>query len=500
MNVIPLPNFFEKRPNTFTFTYNLPIYFSNEFTQTKEHFTNYFSKKSNITLSDSTSSKVIFLLNLDLHEEGYIIDVTEKSIIAEARTDKGAFYALQTIKQLIYTNNNLYTIDCILIKDEPRFTYRSFMLDVARHFFPKETIFKLIDLLSFHKFNYFHLHLSDDQGFRFKIEKYPLLTKIGSTRKRTKLLGGGYDNTPHSGFYTKEDMIEIINYAKRNFIEIIPEIDFPGHTTAILASYPELACINQNYKVAENFGIKKTSLCITKDNTYDFVYSLLDELIAIFPSKFIHIGGDELRIANYKKCEGCKKLLKESKSKAKFANYFINKIASYLREKGKIPIAWNDYINYNTNYNVISQHWKPFTKNKTIKEINEGRKTIISNFFYFYLDYPYSMTPLHKTYNFEPVFSKVISPDNIIGIESPLWTEYVPNDSILEYQVLPRLAAVSEVAWTNRELKNYNDFTKRLKHINEIYSKNYLNFHQNATKSYSLITRLIKTINWFRGK
>jgi hexosaminidase len=501
MNIIPLPNKYSFADGQFRIDQDTTINYSGEFKISSNTFIKFIKDQTNLRLNKCSNSKINITLNTDLPQEGYIIEITKDSLLIEARSDQGAFYAIQSLKQISHSKDGFLTFDCLFIEDVPRFTHRSFMLDVARHFFDKNMIMKVIDYLAFHKFNTLHLHLSDDQGFRIQIDKYPLLTQIGSYRPKTKHRGSSYDNTPHSGFYTKEDIIEIVNYARENFIEVIPEIDLPGHTTAILASYPILSCSEEQVDITVNFGIKSNVLCASKPVVYQFIYDLIDELCEMFPSKYIHIGGDEVRYKNWKKCKSCNKLMKEKslKSKGDLLRYFLNEVSSYIRNKGKTPIVWNDNINDSSNYNLIIQHWTPFKKKDTIAEINNGRKAIISNFFFLYLDYPYSMTPLEKTYNFNPVLKGVINDYNILGIEAPLWTEWINNKDALEKHLFPRLAAVSEVAWTNQINKDYSDFCNRLKHILNLYDETKISYCENVTIKKPRINRLINVVKWLRG-
>lgn len=502
MNIIPLPNYYKVKPGGFTINKSFTLNYSKEFAISSQYFLSLIKNKLNIEPTLFSQTKVNFVLNIELHQEGYIINIENNYLLIEAKTDQGAFYAIQSLKQMFVFNNNSLFINSVYIEDYPRFSYRGFMLDVARHFFDKKTVLKIIDYLALHKYNYLHLHLSDDQGFRIQIDKYPLLTEIGSKRTKTKILGGSYNLKPQEGFYTKADLKEIINYARNNFIEIIPEIDLPGHVTSILAAYPKLACSEEKLEVATSFGIKNNVLCPGNKQVYPFITELYQEIFSIFDSKYIHIGTDEVRFHKWKKCKNCKALMKEKniKNSQDLARYFMNTLLTYLRENKKIPIAWNDLINQNVNYNLILQHWTPFKQKRTIKEINNGRYAIISNFFYLYFDYPYSLTPLKKTYNFNPILKGVKALNNIIGIEAPLWTEWINNTSKLEEHLFPRLAAVSELAWTDEASKDYSNFCIRLKHLLKIYDQNGLNYKLDWEKELSLLQRIKKTYKWYKGK
>lgn len=483
MNIIPLPNNYKQRFGVFSINENSKINYSKEFILSTTALTSFIKSKTKLTILQSENSNINFLLNIELPSEGYILDINENELNIHARSDRGAFYAVQSLKQLFYFSDNQFCVNCIYIEDYPRFPYRGFMLDIARNFFNKDVVFKIIDMLALQKFNYLHLHLSDDQGFRLQIDKYPLLTEIGANYK---------------GFYTREDIKDIVRYAQDNFIEVIPEIDLPGHTSAIIASYPNLSCNNEKIEVEKKYGIIRRAICVSKNDTYEFVENILYEIMELFPSKYIHIGVDEVSTKNWKKCSSCRALLKQEnlKSYKDLARLFANNIASFLRENSKIPIAWNDLINYSSNYNIILQHWKPFTNKKSIKEINEGRKAIISNFFYYYLDYPYSMTPLKKTYNFNPILKGVTKKDNIIGIEAPVWTEYIKNENKLQEKIYPRLAAISEAGWTNHQSKNYEDFIKRLKEFLKLFSTQGIYYFEDYDKKEGLIKRVIKTSKW----
>lgn len=500
MFIIPLPNNYKQKEGNFIIETKTTFNSSNEFKISSEYFLDYINSFGNLKLEVSLNSNINFLLNPDIPNEGYIIDINENYLNIHARTDQGCFYAIQSLKQMITLDNKNLKISCIYIEDYPRFSYRSFMIDVVRHFFKKDVILKLIDYLAFHKLNHLHLHLSDDQGFRIQIDKYPLLTKIASKRSKTIKQGNPTKHETIEGYYTKEDIKEIVAYAKSRFIEVIPEIDLPGHSTAILAAYPHLSCHKEPLEVESKYGILKNSVCASNDEVYNFIYDVLDELMEMFDSKFIHIGGDEIRFRNWKNCISCKNLMKKEnlKSYKDLSRYFTNKVASYLREKNRTPIVWNDLINKKSNYNIILQHWTPYKKKESIKEINDDRLAIISNFFYLYLNYPYSMTPLKKTYNFEPIMKGINYPDNVIGIEATLWTEYIYSLNMIQEHIFPRLAAVSEIAWTNPDNKNYDQFLIRLKHLLKLYDKKLINYKLDYNKHESLVKRINKTVKWFK--
>ncbi|MDD3383707.1 MAG: family 20 glycosylhydrolase [Bacilli bacterium] len=406
-----------------------------------------------------------YLFNETFLPEEYRIIINDKGIIIESATTKGKFYAQMTLKQLfrIYPKNIPY----LEIRDSPKYSYRGYMLDSSRHFFSVEEIKKQIDIMALLKLNVFHWHLTDDQGWRIEIEKYPRLTEIGSTRRGTR-----GDNKIVSGYYSKQDIKEIIKYCQERFIEVIPEVDMPGHFTAACSSYPELLCTKKNIEVSESFGILPNIVCAGRDFAYKFCEEIMDEVTELFPSPYIHIGGDEALKTNWLFCPDCQNKIKEKglKDEEELETFFINHMASYLMSKGKKVICWNDGMNGNTvKDDVIMQYWKDndeFTL-KAIDEANTGRNLIISPFTKYYLDYNYGITSLKRTYNFKPLLKGITNSTKILGVEAPLWTEYVDNLSRMEYLMYPRLIAVAEVGWSENN-SDYDDFEIRLKKFNEI--------------------------------
>lgn len=499
MKIIPLPNQYHLKYDVLIINQNTKFNYAAEFVQSVKDFKDFVFKTINIELKQAEFAEINFVLDFSLELEEYHFEITENQLTLCARTDQGAFYGIQSLKQLFVIQDNQLEIRCGWIKDAPRFSYRGFMLDVARHFFKKEVIFRLIDLISFHKFNTLHLHLTDDQGWRVEIKKYPLLTEIGSIRQGTIQKDKTLDHRIHQGFYSKEDLKEIVAYAKSKFVEVIPEIDLPGHMNAMIAAYPNLSCRGKEIEVRTSFGINKTILCGGNPQVYQMIEDILLEIIEIFDSKYIHLGGDEAPTTYWKKCPKCQKMIKDNnlRNERQLQTYLFNHFANFLKHHGKIVIGWNEVINHQLSNNVIIQHWKPFTKKKTIQAINKGRKTIISNFFYLYLDYPYSMTPLQKIYNFNPIFKGVNQVNNIIGIEAPLWTEWVDNPAKIDFQVFPRLAAVAEMAWTNRNFHDYDDFLVRLKSLNKYYQDNNVFYCHDFSKK-PILKRIKGTYQWIK--
>ncbi len=419
------------------------------------------------------------------HEEGYFLKISDDGIVIRAKTDKGLFYGAQSLRQLLPVSIEQtgicaeVSITHVEVEDEPRFGYRGFMLDSARHFFPVETILGLIDLLALHKLNRFHWHLSDDQGFRIELERFPKFAEIASKRKETQCKGfvlpwtRRFDNTPYSGIYTKEQIREVVAYAKKRYIEVIPEIDMPGHFSAALAAYPEYSCTGGPFDVRTSWGISKDVLCVGKEQSLRFVEDVLREVIELFPYKHIHIGGDETPVDRWKKCSDCQRLKAEKglRKNSELQRYFTSKIADFLKSEGCETLAWDEILKNGTLPEITVQNWSPTGERRLIRSIKEGQKCIISNVSKYYLDYPFHIFPLKSTYNFDPELKGLSKLDarNIIGVEAPLWTEAVDTEKRLHWQMFPRLAAVSESAWTLNENKNFERFLFRLEGLEKRY-------------------------------
>ena len=413
-------------------------------------------------------------------EEAYQLDVDESGICIAASTAAGLFYGAQTLRQLLPVELEVGTatfpcdIPYLHIEDAPRFTYRGFMLDVSRHFFGPQEIKRLIDLLALQKINRFHWHLTDDQGWRIEIKKYPRLAEVGGFRKESQVGGfllsnAIFDGKPHGGFYTQDEVREIVTYAKANFIEVIPEIDSPGHAVAAMAAYPELSCSGEPMEVRTSIGAFSRPLCAGKESVYEFLEDVFGEIVGLFPYKTIHIGGDEVNKKEWKKCPHCQRRKREFglKTENDLQMYFENRIAKILKEKGCRGIGWNEVMHDDLDSDLINQFWFYFRKKETIKQLKKGRKTIVSDFGNLYLDYPYRVTELVKTYNFEPYFFEVTDAEAqaILGVEGALWSEYVDTRERIEWQMFPRFLAISEMAWTSRSGRNYDDFLARLEHF-----------------------------------
>lgn len=399
----------------------------------------------------------------DLGDEGYILKINEKGIKICAFKENGAFYGVQTLKQIIIQCKNGFPF--VTIEDKPRFALRAFMLDVGRYFYKVNEVKHFLDLMALHKLNTFHFHLTEDQGWRIEIKKYPLLTQKGSKRSHTN-----FGIIPRSGFYTQEEIKDIVKYAHSKYIKVIPEFDIPGHTVSAIACYPELSCFDRNLEVATHWGVKHDILCAGKESTYKFVYDVLDEIAELFPDGEIHLGGDEAVKMRWNLCPHCQAEIKKQglKDSEELQQFFMSKVNAYLKEKGIKTIMWNWDDIEPTKHLDPSICWNlcgaPSDKLDCIRgEMKNGRDMIITTSFPYYLDFPYGWVNLKMAYDFDPV--KDLNDDDmkhIRGIEAPLWTEYVSDMKMADYRTFPKLGAICENAWSKAENKNYDSFCDRL--------------------------------------
>jgi len=428
-------------------------------------------------LGNNDGDNNIIVLNLTENEktikpEGYKLEVSQNKIEILGSTPQGVFYGIQTLRQLFPVEiessskmNREWSVPCVSIEDFPRFSWRGFMLDESRHFFGKGTVKKMLDIMASLKFNVFHWHLTDDQGWRIEIKKYPRLIEIGSKRKGTKIIRKKLDGIPVSGYYPQDEIKAIIEYASERFITIIPEIDVPGHVTAALAAYPELSCTGGPFEVSTHFGILKEILCVGKEKVFDFVQNVLDEVMEIFPSEIIHTGGDEVPKRRWKKCPECQaRINKEGlESEEDLQVYFTNRIAEFLASNGRRLMGWNEILNDKLADNAICHYWDE-NFDEVLENARKGRNIVMSEMRAVYLNYPSSRTPLHRTYEYDPIPDELESKfhEKVLGLEACIWAEYVKNIKRLEFQAFPRLIAVAETGWTLKKNKDYQSFLTRL--------------------------------------
>ncbi len=412
-----------------------------------------------------------------LGREGYRLEVRPEAIVIAAPGTTGVFYGIQTLRQLLPVEIEErrpvsgvgWRVPCVLIEDKPRFAWRGFMLDEGRHFHGKGTVLLTLDLMALQKLNVLHWHLTEDQGWRIEIRKYPRLTEVGSQRVGTgkTILGKQHDGIPHGGFYTQDEIREIVAYAAGRHIMVVPEIEMPGHTLAALASYPQLSCTGGPFEVATHFGIFSDILCAGKEAVFTFQRDVLDEIMELFPSPFIHIGGDEAPKIRWKKCPDCQRRIREEglKDEHQLQVYFTNRITSYLDSKGRHAMGWNEILQAGLIEGAVVQFWARGRRRLVEAIRTQNRPVVMSTYLEAYLDHSYSLMPLSRAYHYEPIPAELGESEagSILGLEFPLWSEWVPNRARLDYQVYPRLTAMAETAWTPKDIKNFGDFRRRLK-------------------------------------
>jgi hexosaminidase len=410
-----------------------------------------------------------------LSDEGYRLVVQPEVVILCAKTTTGIFYGIQSLRQLLPIDvenrapvNMEWCIPCVIIEDQPRFSWRGFMLDEGRYFHGRETVLQLLELMALQKLNVFHWHLTEDQGWRIEIKKYPRLTEVGAHRPGTRrsMLSKKHDGIPHEGFYTQEQIREIVAFAASRHITIMPEIEMPGHSLAALAAYPNLSCTGGPFEVATGSGIQTDIYCAGKEATFTFLQDILDEILELFPSPIIHIGGDEAPKVRWKKCPDCQRRIRVEglKDENALQAWFTDRINKYLESKGRRLMGWNQILEDGLASSAIIHYWLG-NKKLLVKAINEDhRQVVMSTYLDTYLDHGYNLMPLSRAYHYEPVPAGLegYNFNSVIGLEFPLWGEWLPNRARLDYQAWPRLSALAETGWTPRECKDFIDFRHRL--------------------------------------
>ena len=434
--------------------------------------------------------------------EGYRLTVTPEGIELAGASEAGVFYGIQTLRKSIPAVAEGMNIELpsVTINDYPRFAYRGMHLDVSRHFFTVDSIKKYIDILALHNMNTFHWHLTDDQGWRIEIKKYPELTKIGSQRKQT-VIGhntGEYDGKPYGGFYTQDEIRDVIAYAQERFITIIPEIDLPGHQQAALATYPELGCTGGPYDVWQQWGISDDVICAGNPKSMQFLEDVLSEVIDLFPSEYIHVGGDECPKVRWKTCPKCQARIKaegikgDKKHSAEeyLQSSIISQMEKFVESKGRHIIGWDEILEGGLAPNATVMSWRGVDGG--IEAAKQHHNVIMTPNTYLYFDYYQSTDtenepmaiggylPLERVYSLEPTAG---IPDEykkyVIGVQANLWTEYIPTFSQVEYMVMPRMAALAEVQWTDPSKKEYQSFLPRLVRMTKLYDRLGYNYAKN---------------------
>jgi len=486
LGIIPAPVSVKKAPGEFILSQQTAILADSVTNKAVIFLTDYLQNKAmlHVQLRLNNGAAIANSLVLtssgtdNLPADGYRLTITPQQVLIAGK-GAGLFYGIQTLLQLVPLERTaVIKLPCVQIEDYPRFGYRGLMLDVCRHFFSVEMVKKYIDLMAAYKLNTFHWHLTDDQGWRIEIKKYPKLTQIGSQRAQTVI--GNYhdrtpqqfDNTPYGGYYKQDQIRDVVKYAADRYITIVPEIEMPGHSEAALAAYPELSCDpSLTYKVAETWGVFH-DIYIPSDQTFNFLQDVLTEVMELFPGKYIHIGGDEVPKDVWKKSAFCQKLMKKLglKTEDQLQSYFIQRVEKFVNSKGRSIIGWDEILEGGLSANATVMSWRGETGG--IAAAQQNHNVIMTpGSGGLYLDQlqgklndePLSIggyDPLSKIYSYNPT-PAVLSPDQqkfILGVQANVWTEYIPTENKLEYMILPRILALSEVAWTPLAGKNYNDF------------------------------------------
>ena len=511
IGIIPKPLFQELDKGVFIMDEKVLLVSDPKLSEVSDYFKIYLEENYQIEFNAQKGiKKIIFTINDTIpNEEEYELKIEEENIFIESKNARGAFYAVQSLIQLLPLPSDLnsFKIPCLRIKDQPQFTYRGMHLDVGRHFFSVDFIKKYIDLMARLKMNTFHWHLTEDQGWRIEIKKYPKLQEIAAFRKETLI--GHYNDQPHQfdgkpygGFYTQEQIKEVVAYAKTRQVTIIPEIEMPGHSQAAIAAYPELGCSGKQVEVATKWGVFDEVYC-PKESTFKFLEDVIDEVVALFPGKYIHIGGDEAPKTNWKNCEYCQKLIRKEglEDEHGLQSYFITRMEKYINSKGKQIIGWDEILEGGLAPNATVMSWRG-TKG-AVQAAKEGHDVILTPGSHCYFDHYQSeneneplaiggFLPLEKVYHFNPIPEGLTDKEakHVLGAQGNVWTEYMQTEKQVEYMAFPRAIALSEVLWSSPKHKNYSDFIHRLEQYQKRLDQLEVNY---ANHIYSVKGELINS-------
>lgn len=495
INIIPRPNKMQPGKGRFDLNNTKVIYYTAAAQSEADFLQKALKERYGLELTQKTGKAKKNAINLELDNnlpaglgtEGYTLTVTPTSVSIKAAAAANIYYGIQSLLQTVSTTDKGHAVAAVTIQDKPRFAWRAFMLDEARHFKGKEEVKLLLDEMARLKMNTFHWHLVDDQGWRIEIKKYPLLTEVGAVRKSTQVGEQKWNSNkqsgePHSGFYTQEEIKEIVAYAAERHINVVPEIEMPGHASAAIAAYPWLGTDNQQIEVPVKFGRFYDIYDVTSPKVQEFLHDVLQEVFALFPSQVIHIGGDEVGYEAWEKSEKVNAYMKAHgiKTYADLQVHFTNNISRYIEQNGRRMMGWNEIMGVNIHpdfeekkgdanaetelaKNVVVHFWKGDVKLIT-QAASKGYQLVNSLHSMTYLDYDYSSIPLQKAYSFDPIPQELAKEyhQNIIGTGCQMWGEWTPTRGEMEYQTFPRLAAYAEVGWTNTENKGYEQFRKAL--------------------------------------
>ena len=497
--IIPHPNSIIYTSGSLSLKKDAKVYFTdqlkNEATLMKEFFYSDFGINFE-EVDDDKDADIILEIDKQYNSEktdGYKLDVGNKNIIISSNSRAGVLNGVQSLRQIVQKNNEKYVVQQGEIKDYPAFSWRAFMLDEGRHFKGKEVVKNLLDEMSLLKMNVFHWHLTEDQGWRIEIKKYPKLTEVGSHRDSTEINhfhSEMFDGEPHSGFYTQEEIKEIVDYATKLHIKIVPEIEMPGHSSAAIAAYPWLGVTGKQISVPTRFGVQYDTYNVTDQRVLDFFNDVFDEIIELFPSQVIHIGGDEIRYDQWNNSYKIRSYMAKHglKTPAELQVFFTNNISTLLKSKGKRMMGWNEITgarlhDYQTEQDVpesnqqlaegtIVHFWKGDSA-LIVNTLKSGYDVVNSFHEYTYLDYNYESISLSKAYSFNPIPNGLPKglEDYVVGLGCQMWGEFIPTVESMQIKVFPRIAAYAETAWTSPSNKNYNSFLESLNYFLKRWDK-----------------------------
>jgi hexosaminidase len=487
--VTPQPAFIKFTEGAFTLSNKTIITTNSKAENAKKYLENYLLNYHDIKLTNnakqagSNNSIALIVDPTEKNESKYKLEITENKIIIKG-TPQGIFYGVQTLLQLLPLNKKNIRIPDLQIEDSARFSYRGMHFDVGRHFFSVDYVKKYIDFLALHKFNTFHWHLTEDQGWRIEIKKFPKLTETGSCRDQT--LSGpygsnNYDGKKYCGYYTQEQIKDIVKYAEERYVNIIPEIEMPGHSMAALSAYPYLGCTKGPYKVMQTWGVSDDVICAGNDSSFSFLEGVLDEVMEMFPSKLIHIGGDECPKERWHNCLLCQKRMKENnlKNEHELQGYFITRIEKYVNSKGRNIIGWDEILEGGLAPNASVMSWRG--EEGGIAAAKSQHNAIMTPGTPVYFDHSQSINEdsltqggfnsLKMVYEYEPVPNSLLPTEAkyILGAQANMWTEYMDNERKVEYMLFPRMTALSEVLWCQPSVRNWEHFQTLLPYIFEKY-------------------------------
>ncbi|WP_227740338.1 beta-N-acetylhexosaminidase [Salegentibacter sp. BLCTC] len=502
--IIPLPQKMETSKGVFIVDEHTKIQVSQDLRQEGQFLSDYIEEVTGIApeikLNEKEAERSISLkISTDFdRDEAYNLIVTHEKVVVEGASAKGVFYGVQTLKQLLPLQSEIdaesaeIAIPAVTISDAPAFDYRGMHLDVARHMFPVDFIKKYIDLIAMHKMNTFHWHLTEDQGWRIEIKQYPKLTEIGSIRKETMIEKNfdpyKGDGKEYGGYYTQEEVKDIVAYAAKRHVTVIPEIELPGHSRAVLAAYPELGNGTGPYEVATKWGVFKEILA-PKEETFEFLENVLTEVMELFPSEYIHIGGDEAPKTEWEQSAQAQEVIKREglKDEHELQSYFIRRIEKFLNENGRQIIGWDEILEGGLAPNATVMSWRG--NQGGIEAAKQKHNVVMTPNTHLYFDH-YQADPeteplaiggnstVSHVYSFDPVPEELSAGEEkyILGAQANVWTEYMKDSDYVEYMVLPRMTALSEVVWTYPEERNWDEFKARLVEFKKLYDQMDLNY------------------------